>query len=568
MAETFRTQNPPEIRMAIHCLKAILNINAGALVEAKTNLQIGKLLTSYSSDTNTVVSYLEKSHLVTEEGRSIKCEAANLLAETLCKQNQKEHAKHILGETLAACQDSQYWYCRLLFQLAQIHVNERDYTSACQVLSVGEKYCTQSEYTRLLFLLSKGMLYLINKQGAEVHETLGAAGQEIESLSSATPLQKDSLKVFFLLLQVCHYLFAGQVKSVKPALKNLQQIIQSITQSQSTQENTTSVDQFQWLPTEHMCVLVYLVTVMHSMQAGYIDKAQKYTEKALLQIEKLKVLDTHPILLAFQLMLLENIIMCRLIMGNKTMAIQEIYQACTVCQQQPKLFTSHSAQLHSLLGLYAMSMNCMEAAEVQFQTAAKEEMSEELATFVKLNLAIVYLRMNRTTEFATLMESMDPERSYGQCHSLKASAFYVQGLQAFFQAKYSEAKRYLRETLKMANAEDLNRLTSCSLVLLGQIFMNLGNNTDALNMVIPAMQLAEKIPDVHVQLWASSLLKDLYHISGDTFRESEGYRMHSNFSQTLLKDHLQAAQLSEHQLIQWKDGPFPAHIAPDSEDVK
>lgn len=45
---------------------------------------------------------------------------------------------------------------------------------------------------------------------------------------------------------------------------------------------------FQWLPKEHMCVLVYLVTVMHSMQAGYMDKAQKYTDKALIQIEKLK----------------------------------------------------------------------------------------------------------------------------------------------------------------------------------------------------------------------------------------------------------------------------------------
>ena len=29
-------------------------------------------------------------------------------------------------------------------------------------------------------------------------------------------------------------------------------------------------------------------------------------------------------------------------------------------------------------------------------------------------------------------------------------------------------------------------------------------------MVTPAMQLAAKIPDVHVQLWASSLLKGNY----------------------------------------------------------
>lgn len=35
-------------------------------------------------------------------------------------------------------------------------------------------------------------------------------------------------------------------------------------------------------------VLVLQVTVMHSMQAGYLEKAQKYTDKALMQLEKLK----------------------------------------------------------------------------------------------------------------------------------------------------------------------------------------------------------------------------------------------------------------------------------------
>lgn len=43
-----------------------------------------------------------------------------------------------------------------------------------------------------------------------------------------------------------------------------------------------------WMPKEHLYVLVYLITAMHSMQGGYLDKAQKYTDKALMQIEKLK----------------------------------------------------------------------------------------------------------------------------------------------------------------------------------------------------------------------------------------------------------------------------------------
>ncbi len=34
--------------------------------------------------------------------------------------------------------------------------------------------------------------------------------------------------------------------------------------------------------------------------------------------------------------------------------------------------------------------------------------------------------------------------------------------------------------------------------------------------------------------------------------------MHANFSQMLLKDHFEASQMPEHNLIQWTDGNFPA----------
>ena len=46
-------------------------------------------------------------------------------------------------------------------------------------------------------------------------------------------------------------------------------------------------------------------------------------------------------------------------------------------------------------GLYAMSMNCMEAAESQFNCALRTSKERELWTFANLNLAIVYLRQRR-----------------------------------------------------------------------------------------------------------------------------------------------------------------------------
>lgn len=241
-------------------------------------------------------------------------------------QNSVDAAKPLLRKAIQISQQTPYWHCRLLFQLAQLHTLEKDLVSACDLLGVGAEYArvVGSEYTRALFLLSKGMLLLMERKLQEVHPLLTLCGQIVENWQG-NPIQKEALRVFFLVLQVTHYLDAGQVKSVKPCLKQLQQCIQTISTLHDDEILPSNpADLFHWLPKEHMCVLVYLVTVMHSMQAGYLEKAQKYTDKALMQLEKLKMLDCSPILSSFQVILLEHIIMCRLVTGHKATALQEV----------------------------------------------------------------------------------------------------------------------------------------------------------------------------------------------------------------------------------------------------
>lgn len=565
LAENFRTSSPPNIKLCIQCLQAVFHFKPPPRVEARTHLQLGNILLTHTKNSDLTKYHLEQAWMLSQMINAfddVKFEAASVLAELYEQQSQSNFSKPILRKAIELSQHSVYWHCRLIFQLAQIHANERDYELASSLLGVGVDYAhiSAAHYTRVLFLLSRAMLLLIEKKIIEVHPLLNQAGHLVENWQGS-PHQKEYLKVFFLVLQVYHYLMSGQVKSVKPCLKQLQQSIQTIMlptwPSDEVVSGSNVGDMFVWMPKEHLYVLVYLVTVMHSMQAGYMDKAQKYTDKALTQIDKLKIVDNKPILSVFQLILLEHIIMCRLVMGNKSLALQEISQACGLCHQHPKLLEAHRPQLHTLLGLYAMNMNCMEAAEAQFHAALKTSREQELWTFANLNLAIVYLRAKREQEFDALFERINPETLPSHSHSLRAAAYYVQGLQSFFQAKYNEAKRYLRETLKMANAEDLNRLTSCSLVLLGHIFLSLGNSRESMNMVTPAMQLASKIPDVHVQLWASAILKDLFRMCGDPARENEAFQMHCNFSQMLLKDHFQSTQMSEHNLIHWTEGNFP-----------
>ncbi|XP_030029055.2 MAU2 chromatid cohesion factor homolog [Manduca sexta] len=591
LAEHFRTSNPPDIKSCIQCLQAVFNFKPPARVEARTHLQLGNILLTHTKNIDLARTHLEQSWCLSQTTNALddfKFEAASVLAELFEQQGQPTHSKPILRKAIELSQHSVYWHCRLIFQLAQIHATEREYEVASSLLGVGVDYAqiSNAAYTRVLFLLSRVMLLLIDKKIQEVLPLLNQAGHLVDSWTGS-PHQKEYLKVFFLVLQVCHYLMAGQVKSVKPCLKQLQQSIQTIMAPTWPDDDavcgSAPGESFVWLSRQQLYVLVYLVTVMHSAQAGYMDKAHKYTEKALAQIDKLTASDDgggtsvvsavtgsagggsaarSGAALAWRLRmaLVEHAALCRLVAGGKAQALHEIARAAHLLARAPTTASAaaHTPQLHCLLGLYAMSMNCMEAAEAQFHTAIHTSQERDLWMFAKLNLAIVYLRGRRDNDLAQLMEQVRPEALPAYAHGLRAASYYVLGLQAFFQARYNEAKRYLRETLKMANAEDLNRLTSCSLVLLGHIFLSINNSRESMNMVTPAMQLASKIPDVHVQLWASAILKDLYRLAGDTERETEAYQMHCNFSQALLKDHFQATQLPQHALVQWTSGPPPS----------
>lgn len=82
----------------------------------------------------------------------------------------------------------------------------------CVVLVVpwrGTALCTKrcSHHLRL-----PPQLLLMERKLQEVHPLLTLCGQIVENWQG-NPIQKESLRVFFLVLQVTHYLDAGQVRS-------------------------------------------------------------------------------------------------------------------------------------------------------------------------------------------------------------------------------------------------------------------------------------------------------------------------------------------------------------------
>ena len=139
-------------------------------------------------------------------------ESIAMLVNVYERQNEYRTAKDILSKGLEGSSNHVWWHCKFLFQLAQIHAKEHDYMSSANILSAGADYAQMSgaSYTRILFLLSKGMMLLIGRSYVDAHTAISLAQQLLESWQGNNQ-QKESLTVFFLILQVCHHLNAGKV---------------------------------------------------------------------------------------------------------------------------------------------------------------------------------------------------------------------------------------------------------------------------------------------------------------------------------------------------------------------
>lgn len=139
--------------------------------------------------------------------------------------------------------------------------------------------------------------------------------------------------------------------------------------------------------------------------------------------------------------MLEHIIMCRLVMGNRTLAIQEISNAKNVAAQNKQLLKTHSPQLHCLLGLYSMSIHCYNEAESQFLVCVRDTANKELKLFANLNLAIVYLRKKEEDKLKNLLDAVAGDNSQQFTNqALLGSYYYVQGLNAFHKNGFHDAK--------------------------------------------------------------------------------------------------------------------------------
>jgi len=313
-----------------------------------------------------------------------------------------------------------------------------------------------------------------------------------------------------------------------------------------------------------------MMIVGHAVQSGQMDRVLKYRDRALVMITKLRQMHTSPasrnvsphvnaiLLNHFEMLLRENSSMCRIIMGQPESALNEISAMVAVMKVNGDLSSTFSAQVHTLLGFYGMMMRNPIEAEKQFKSALAAVTDTDLWTNIYLNLAILYLQSGRDEQFYSLLERITPERLQSAASTLLAAAHFVRALQSFFHSRHQEAKMFLKDCLALSNKDDMLRLSACALILLGRIFLASNSVQECVQMLGPGLDMAGKVPDLCLQTWATSMLRDVYAHHRDVNKASEFKQFADTYAGHIEKERIQASHNPAHRLLQWIDGPPPS----------
>ncbi|KRX89088.1 MAP kinase-activated protein kinase 2 [Trichinella pseudospiralis] len=566
MAEDFRTRSPPEIVNALRCLLSIFEFSPPIGIEARLHFQVGHMYWSFTENIDHARQHLERAITLARSHHAFEdvlSDAAYSLAQLYFKTNESALGRNLLYqtiETLKNCQGMFCWQIKLVFQLAQHLVNDRDYITAREVLQLGYQAAVNENciYIRIMILLSISQLYMFESRVKELHQTLSKVSQLIDSWQGSS-IRRAHLRAWFFVIQICYFMSEGKAKSSKACLIELQQLVQMITHTvhQEQKDEQQQYEYFQWISDEHLCILVYAMTVMQALHCGKFNKARQYAERALAHVEKLRRLNEEDnVAQSLWLLLLEHSILSQLNTGHYVSAVKEISLLKSACHCSPRLFYQYGSRLHMLLGLYAVSMDQAQAAEAQFAAALRFNRDPKLSFYLNLNLAVLYLQCGRESEFYNLMD-INPERLAEQSINLRAASLFVRGMHLMLQRRYSEAKKVLCDALEVTSKEDLNHLVSFCFVLIGQMLLGVNPRPEhlqeALKLFTSSLHLAQNNADATAQLWSSGALKNLYAICQNADQQKHYGQLEGDLVRAMLQEQEHSRQLAEHQLINITD---------------
>ena len=440
-------------------------------------------------------------------------------------------------------EDNVFWHSIYLFQLADLYRHSGDLISFHATLTRGVKYCEKNSAptAQLYFMLMQFLQYnreFKYKEASVVSTDLFSRLEKFDHPSCTI------LKASHHTISLLSALQLGKILTCKGQLKELQVFAREISHSNiaesETRESTPTEDNFIWIQRDNLFQLVYLISMLHPMLSGATDRAIGYADKALRLIsQQTEILlaqpwdglsgDNIPKSLAdqFKTMVLHNLCVCYIVKGSLS-EVPLLLQQTSLLHTRPIDPLAH----HMLTGLYLFGQDRYKLALSHFQLALDTPKSQTADVFLQvqalIHMCICYVKLgSQHYESDVMMQVMGKlkllRNNYlpSEALNLNAATNFVIGLHQALLQSLPEAKGALKEAVVLANTEDLHKLVACTLILLGKVFMAIGKKEEAGTMIPPAFQLANKIQDADLQIWAATLMAEHLQSAGDEVSQRE-----------------------------------------------
>ena len=164
-----------------------------------------------------------------------------------------------------------------------------------------------------------------------------------------------------------------------------------------------------------------------------------------------------------------------------------------------------------------------------------------------------------TKNLFNLLDTITPDKIQTQNVSLNAFSNFFNAMKLFLNSNYQQAQDSLRETILLANSEDLSNITAQSFLFMGQVNFLMNQFQESFAALNNGIELAEKMSEVTLKIYGNSLLKDLFKYFSDP-REAEVTRKLNDFEQKNLLDCNDAVKMPQHALVSWNTKFSPKQI--------
>ena len=441
-------------------------------------------------------------------------------------------------------EDSPFWHSTFLFQLADLYLSLGELVSFQSTLARGVKYCDKSAapVAQFYFML---MQFLYLSREFKYKEASAVSADLFSRLEKLQHPACTILKASHHTISLLSGLQLGKILSHKAQLKELQLFAREISHSNTPDPDpdpSPSPDNFIWIQRDNLFQLVYLISMLHPMLSGATDRAIGYADKALQLIsQQTEILldqpwegisgENIPKTLAeqFKSLVLHNLCVCHIVKGS-------LSEVPPLLEQTEALHTRAIDPLahHMLTGLYLFGQDRYKLAISHFNLAldtsrvAAPSQDVFLQVQALIHICICYVKLGSQfydsdvmTQIMSRLKTLRSNQLPAEALNLNAATNFVIGLHQALLQSLPEAKSALKEAVVLANTEDLHKLVACTLILLGKVFMAIGKREEAGTMIPPAYQLANKIQDTDLQIWASTLMAEFLQSAGDDLLQRE-----------------------------------------------